>query len=559
MLVYGDHALEIDARAQLAELDVHLVQARGHAQLVGAFIDASAIAQGLTDAEAEARGHDARGVLGDRAMQLLVALAHEVAASWRALRVDLAPARAALAHLRTAAMPEIVRAKRAEGYAFYAVYPEAYYEAALRAPTRERHVIGLRSIGTGLAAMVAAATGAPLPSTIRPGGDPFRRTVRVDDALIATTGAVAPGPRRVPEGEVLGEVKGRARGPVISIVDEGPGMSGSSFGAVIDLLEARGVPLERIECFPSHANDLGPEATDAHRARWRRVARYVVDCDELLVRSGRLADAIAALVGPLTEPLRDLSGGGWRALKGDAPAIPQGERRKFLARTRDGAYLAKFVGLGRDGEHARDRASVLAAAGFTPEVYGLVHGFLVERWLDAPLLDPRSLDRHHLTAHVQRYLAFRARRFPASRARGASATQLLEMARRNAGLALGTWTARALDRFSAHALEPRIRRIETDGKLHAWEWLVCADGTLVKTDAVDHHASHDLIGCQDLAWDVAGAAIELGIDVPCDCDPELLAFYRVCYLAFELGRNVLAGGDATAYSEALASELSRSR
>jgi hypothetical protein len=534
MLVYGDHAVDLETRVALAELAAHLAQGCDHAQLVGAFIDASAIAQGLTDAEAEVRGCDARGVLGDRAMRLLVALAHAVAASWRAMRVDLAPARAALAHLRTAAMPEIVRAKRAEGYAFYAVYPEAYYEAALRAPTRPRHVIGLRSIGTGLAAMVAAATGAPLPSTIRPGGDPFRRTVRVDDALIATRGAIA-------------------------IVVEGPGMSGSSFGAVIDLLEARGVPLERIECFPSHANDLGPEATDAHRARWQHVARYVVDCDELLVRSGRLADAIAALVGPLTEPLRDLSGGAWRALKGDAPAIPQCERRKFLARTRDGAYLAKFVGLGRDGEHARDRASVLAAAGFTPEVHGLVHGFLVERWLDAPRLDPRAIDRHHLTAHVQRYLAFRARRFPATRARGASASQLLEMARRNAGLALGTWTTSALDRFSAHALEPRIRRIETDGKLHAWEWLVCADGTLVKTDAVDHHASHDLIGCQDLAWDVAGAAIELGIDLRGDCDPELLAFYRVCYLAFELGRNALAGVDATAYSEALATELSRSR
>ena len=37
------------------------------------------------------------------------------------------------------------------------------------------------------------------------------------------------------------------------------------------------------------------------------------------------------------------------------------------------------------------------------------------------------------------------------------------------------------------------------------------DGRLLKTDALDHHAGHDLIGCQDITWDIAGATVELDL------------------------------------------------
>ena len=99
-----------------------------------------------------------------------------------------------------------------------------------------------------------------------------------------------------------------------------------------------------------------------------------------------------------------------------------------------------------------------------------------------------------------------------------------------------------------------VRPIEIDGRLHAWEWIVRADGSLLKTDALDHHAAHDLIGCQDLTWDLAGAAHELEL-TPSEQhrlgatvteitgrahDPELLRLMRLCYLAFQLGRHALA-------------------
>jgi hypothetical protein len=89
----------------------------------------------------------------------------------------------------------------------------------------------------------------------------------------------------------------------------------------------------------------------------------------------------------------------------------------------------------------------------------------------------------------------------------------------------------------------RSRPVHVDGRLHAWEWLVTPAGDLLKIDAVDHSCGHDLVGCQDIAWDVAGAELELGLS-PAETErlaqrlgvaPGLLAIHRACYPAFQLG------------------------
>jgi hypothetical protein len=199
---------------------------------------------------------------------------------------------------------------------------------------------------------------------------------------------------------------------------------------------------------------------------------------------------------------------------------------------------------------------VLAAAGFTPEVAGLCHGFLVERWRDdlAPL-DLRTAPRAALCEQVGRYLGFRARAFPAD-APGADRAALVEMIRVNAGR-------------DVRAPDTPARPIAIDGRLHAWEWLVDPrTGALVKCDAHDHHASHDLIGCQDLAWDVAGATIELGLSPDEErrliaatehaVDPAWLAFARVAYLAFQRGRHAIhAHGPEAARLTAAADRYAR--
>jgi hypothetical protein len=126
-----------------------------------------------------------------------------------------------------------------EGYAFYALHPALYAAAAARLPPADWRVIGIRSIGTGLAAVAASALRAPPPVTVRPGGHPFSRELRLAPELKA---------------------EWAAHDGSFAVVDEGPGLSGSSFGAVADALERLGVPRERIAFLPGHGGDLGPSS-----------------------------------------------------------------------------------------------------------------------------------------------------------------------------------------------------------------------------------------------------------------------------------------------------------
>ncbi len=88
------------------------------------------------------------------------------------------------------------------------------------------------------------------------------------------------------------------------------------------------------------------------------------------------------------------------------------------------------------------------------------------------------------------------------------------MVRRNITLGI---VADAAERMTPRAVPTQLRPVAIDGKLHAWEWLVRLDGALIKSDAYDHHASHDLVGCQDTAWDIVGAAVELELTTSRSC------------------------------------------
>jgi hypothetical protein len=553
MLVYGDPVRVAAPRAMLARIAVAWRDAAvsppgvaRHARLATALIEAGELAQALADVAFAARGSvDDLDPADTARMALCLALARALKASWDSGFADLpGPDERLVAACAAPDLPDSVRVKVPEGYAFYALYPEAVLAAAALLPPGGRtRVVGIRSIGTGLAALAAAALDDPAPVTLRPTSHPFQRRVRLSDAMAAHV------------------TRGIDR---IVVVDEGPGLSGSSFGAVADALEGLGVPRNRIAFLPSHGGDLGPQASAAHRERWAAARRPVVGMDALLLDPARRLEAWAAsLVGPATAPLEDISGGAWRArLYGPdetrwPASVAYQERRKFLMRTGGGAFLLKFVGLGPEGERKAAHAAVLGEAGFIPPVIGLLHGFLVQAWReDVRPLDRARHERTVLIAHLARYLAFRARAFPAAPERGASGDALLEMTRHNATLALGEDEGRAAAGLAGAlpVLDAGLARIETDGRLHAHEWLVDPGGRLWKADAVDHHAAHDLIGCQDLAWDVTGAAVELGLtpvetDALCaalEADGDLavsrerLRALRPAYLAFHLGRARMA-------------------
>lgn len=540
MLVYGDRERETRPRleiARLSALPARLGRTRGrlarHARLVSAFIDAAELAQGLADAAIAPDGAQGDTPAAAAAMAVLRLLAGAVCRScagvgaadehWWALH-------AGLDALAAAPLPRTLRCRQQEGYAFYALYPEAYAQAARRLGGPVGAVIGIRSIGIGLGAIAAEAVAAPLLLSVRPVGPPFERTVRLPagaaDQLRAASGSVA-------------------------IADEGPGLSGSSFAAVSRALSAAGIGTERQRFLPSHAGAPGPAAGAQARAIWEKVSRQAAACDPALDVQGHLgslADWCADLAGPATAPLVDL-GPRWPGAAAEAPRAPAFERRKFLLRTREGAFLLRFAGLGRYGAATLRRARRLARAGWTPDVLGLRHGFLVERWIEpSQPLPGAGAGRAAFLDHLAAYLAFRRRHLPAPAGSGASLPDLAAMLAHNAGQALGRSVPAQAWLQRAHRLAGHVHRVEVDGRLHRWEWLVQPDGRILKADAVDHCAGHDLVGCQDITWDVAGAIFEHDLSrqegeqllramerhgAPV-CGP-LLAFLRPCYLAFQLG------------------------
>ncbi|HEY1337705.1 MAG TPA: hypothetical protein VGF59_09360 [Bryobacteraceae bacterium] len=392
-------------------------------------------------------------------------------------------------------LPREIEISVPEGFAYYALDPELYRIAARRFAAECRPeraaVIGIRSIGATLSAIVEAelaAQGCHTGSwTVRPRGHPWNRHLCVSGALDHAW--------RVWDGW-------------FAIVDEGPGLSGSSFASVAAHLAGLGVPDERIVFFPSWIPSGAGFVSDAARDRWRCHTKFAAGFEEL----GRFREA------------RNLSAGKWRELTGSPAAVqPQHERRKYL----EGDRLYKFAGYGRYGRAALERAEALR--GWTPETLGLEDGFLATRWVEGR---PAGLSEE-LIEHAAAYLTFVRREFATGET--AQTAALAEMIDVNAGLEVEPG--------------PPAEAIALDARMLSHEWLETAGGFL-KTDALEHHDDHFFPGPQDIAWDVAAFGIEVGgDDYLLDCyvresrDASVrarLPFYRTAYLAFRVGYADLA-------------------
>ncbi len=153
-----------------------------------------------------------------------------------------------------------IELKTPEGFAFYQLYPEQYRRAAQKwlrecKSAGPAIVIGIRSIGTTLSHVVweeLRKAGVEVSRcTVRPQGDPFQRRVKLPDWVTPSATAYL-------------------------VVDEGPGLSGSSFGCVAAELERRGVERNRIHFFPGHPHDPGSAASEETRKLWRDIARWNV-------------------------------------------------------------------------------------------------------------------------------------------------------------------------------------------------------------------------------------------------------------------------------------------
>lgn len=550
-IVYNDRRTTIETRRRLAELRAVASAAVGtvaHDAIVALLIAWGELESGLVDrlsGECDGLSPLARGW-----RRVAFQVGHALRSSWRGDRAGargwLRRLECAVAELEGIEHPAEVEVGVHEGYAYYGLYPETYLEAAGRfcrdfGPARAV-CIGVRSIGAGLAGVVGAeleGAGCEVHSfTVRPWGHPFDR-------------------RLVCAGELESEVRAGA-GAHFLVVDEGPGLSGSSFAAVAEWLLALGVPEELIVFFPSWPTDGGGLRSERARRLWPRIRKYTVSFEECWLESGRLGEGLPE------GRLRDLSGGGWRSVlyrtAADYPAVhPQHERRKYLVEwapsvgRADGGepLLLKFTGLGGYGERRRVIAERLAAAGYSPPVRGARHGFSLSMFCAGEPLHPGVSD-DVLLETMARYLAFRRREFPADR--DVPIDELLGMIRHNTVVRLGSAALGELEWLDSWRERVEARGVVAiDGRMLPHEWLRTPGGYL-KVDGVDHHDDHFFPGCQDIAWDIAGAVVEFGFGGAAERAlleryralsgdagvEEVLPFYRVAYLAFRLGYALLA-------------------
>lgn len=359
-----------------------------------------------------------------------------------------------------------------EGFAYYALHPSRYagLAAALPLNSSSAAVLGIRSIGTPLSAVVAAALRrrglAAERATVRPQGHPFDRETEFSLDVRRWIAAQ------------------RARRAEFLVVDEGPGLSGSSFLSVGDALLQAGVPRNSIAFLCATQPDSSRlRARDAAR-RWSEFRSYAV-----LPRPNLPPEAD-----------EDFSGGNWRRHLFDAACNwPASwitfERSKFLSR--DGRRLFKFEGLGHFGAQVAERSRVLAEAGFAPPLEDAGSGYFSyrhENGLPASRMDvcPLMLDR------LADYCAFRAAAFPQA---ALPAHDLAAMAAWNMHEEFGI------------PCNPQVADLEIkfpvipDGRMQPHEWLLTAAGIL-KTDGAAHGDDHFFPGPADIAWDLAGAIVE---------------------------------------------------
>jgi hypothetical protein len=428
---------------------------------------------------------------------------------------------AALATIDPSTLPSPVVLRVSEGYAFYALYPQTYAAAALLFFDTERPqgvcVIGIRSIGASLSAVVAAALAScaceTATLTMRPRGDPFDRRIAMDAGLAARLRECA------------------NRGWSFAVVDEGPGLSGSSFASVTTALRGLGIASSRVALFP--AWDPEPETLKSHTARqvWTEYRRYVVGPAEIGISPERVFGVAGSAI--------DFSAGRWRStLIPDIhqwPAVqPQHERWKtFLPGEQ---RLLKFVGLGRYGMHASARAERLADAGLAP-----APGCLQDGFLDLPFLAGIPIARIADTsdaAVIGDYIGRIASVFPERKRVGTSAL-------RNVIVHNLRGMVPDIEDFE---LPTDVSAAAIDGRMLPQEWLR-TDRGLVKVDALDHCRDHFFPGWQSPAWDLAGAAIEMDMNATetaamidaferasGDRDAaRVLDFYRLAYSAFRFG------------------------
>jgi hypothetical protein len=402
-----------------------------------------------------------------------------------------------------------------EGFAYYALHPRKVAMLLETLSLKPRMaVLGIRSIGVTLSAVACAALRLRgiwcQRTTVRPTGHPYDRKLE-------------------PTPELRKWIE-RSRDAEVLILDEGPGISGSSFLAVAEALVQCGVESERIHMIGSRPVDPATLRAENASERWTRYPFHIMQNAPL----------------PPAEAGESLSGGTWRRYFAcDESAVPASwatlEPAKLLSC--DEQSIFKFEGFGHYGEAVGARAKLLADYGFSPRNFGHRCGFSRYELLPGRLLDRRDWSPG-LLERMADYLALRSTAFSSDTPQ---TPELEKMLRWNWQLEFG-------EELSDEESRLRTGRVVVcDGRMMPHEWLRTDRGELLKLDAGSHGDNHFFPGPCDIAWDLAGAIVEWEIEGEArdrfvreyearsaDAITHRLAPYLLAYATFRMGWSKMA-------------------
>ncbi len=443
--------------------------------------------------------------------------------------------------LKSNGLPKSIPLRIPEGFVYYGLYPETFMQAAdiflQTCSAASVLVVGIRSIGTSLSALVAARLenhNVKVHSiTVRPKGHPFNRYIEVSDQLK--------------------EMIRSYSNDWCIVVDEGPGLSGSSITGTLLKIEECGFQPERVVVFPSWNPESSSFVSARARSEWNRHLKFLGSFDDLWVHSGRLEYAFQKRI------YREASSGLWRShmydKETDYPVThPHHERRKFFLYKKGDPFfsVAKFIGLGRYGERIAKRGELLAQAGFSPALNAFSNGFADYSFIEGDPLRKDDISEDVVETSA-RYCAFISKHFQSEHT--ASYDQTFEMIEENVSQGLGKQWLSKVDllrkMFDASFYEEGV--VAVDGRMMPHEW-IRSSGFIYKVDHLEHHADQFFHGPQNIAWDIAGFAYEWDLSseemqsfldryIFHSKDPGVrkrLPFYNIAYLAFRLGYCTLA-------------------
>lgn len=376
-------------------------------------------------------------------------------------------------HAEDVRLPETLTISPPEGFTYYALNPLEFVKTVARELRGNGPVaiLGVRSIGTTLGAVTAAelrSTGLSAERiSIRPAGHPYNRQMHFNRKELDW---------------ITGQ---KNHSSLFLIVDEGPGMSGSTFLSVAEALVDLGISRDRILLVGTREPDPEQLCTHNGKDRWSNFRFFCA-----------ARHAQARFSG-----YSDIGGGMWRSkfLQGQFPwpaTWPQMERAKYLAP--DGRNLFKFEGLGHRGKDALERARILAAHGFSCDVEDAGGGFASYCIPSVRPLTGEEISTNFLE-RVAHYCKFRNREFVV---KDCERSQLVEMVQFNLLQEFPDSKMPALDRLHEGPA------ILNDGKMQPHEWLRTDNGIFLKTDATWHGDDHFFPGPTSVAWDIAGICIE---------------------------------------------------